>query len=178
MTATEKITKAEAEKLWRGLADAFESADKKIKCIIDTRAWEPLGYDNFIDAWNERIGNKTTLGTLAKAHVVWAFFDGGATEADVVKAIGVGDETASRWARERKAGVPASAASPTRPKANATTVRQHERAKPSQAHTVKVELTPEEYKDFTAQAKAAGVTLEGLAANALRNYFNALRAVA
>lgn len=43
--------KAQATRSWDDLRSAFTRLDEALQHIIDARAWEPLGYDSFAEAW-------------------------------------------------------------------------------------------------------------------------------
>lgn len=64
----------EAEALWVSLRSALVNAEAAIVEIIKTRAWEPLGYDTFAQAWNDRMRG-VKLAAACNTHIVYALLD-------------------------------------------------------------------------------------------------------
>lgn len=169
MTTRQNKEKAAAEALWASLREAFANAEAIIKQIIETKAWEPLGYASFAAAWNDRLAGMRLATDCMRAHVAYALFDSGLGVEDVVKATGIGDQSAKRLHEQRSNGVPPNQAS--------TRVRAYVRAKPSEARTLHVELTAGELESFKGIAAARGLDVQAEAVKALRKHFRALERV-
>lgn len=166
----EKRNVAKAEKLWSELRELFVNAEAKIKEIIETRAWEPLGYGSFAEAWNDRMAGVRLATDAARAYVVYALFDDGLDEGGVAAALppgsGVGPSAIKALRRQRSNGVPADFA----------VVREHLRAKPGEPRYVHVELSPDEYENFKAIAEKRNLNFASESAKAVRAHFRKLEA--
>ncbi len=158
-----------AEALWTSLHEAFTNAEKVIVQIIETRAWEPLGYKTFADAWNDRLKGMRLPTDTMRAHVVYAMFDSGLDADAIIRATGVGDASVAALARQRSSGVPAGLAT--------TRVRAHDRSNPSSPRFLHVELTPGELDTFKGIAESRGLDVQDEAIKALRKHFRSLERV-
>lgn len=160
-------TKPAANKLWNDLRGHLVKAEAAIEAIIDAKAWEPLGYASFAEAWADRMAGVRLATEEMRALVVYAMFADGLTDDEVVTATGYGSQVtkagASALRRQRSNGVPPSLAS--------TRVRSHLRRKPTEPARVHLEFTPTEYAAFKAAALRHGTTVEAVAAEAVREAF-------
>lgn len=170
MTAAKKLSSnsvQQAEALWSSLRDAFANAEKVIIEIISSKAWEPLGYKSFAEAWTDRMAGVPLATDVVRAHVVYALFDNGLDEVEAVQTLGIGSRVgvsaAKRLKEQHEAGVPPSMAS--------TRVRSHLRNRPSAPRTIHVPLSADEYAEFRDLALSRGVDVSELAAEVLREYF-------
>lgn len=161
-------TKRQANALWDSLHDHLVNAEKVIVQIVEAKAWEPLGYDTFAEAWSDRMEGVRLATEMARVHVVYALFGEGRTPAQVRDILGsqVGDAALEKLHKQHKAGVPADLAS--------TRVRAHERALPRPAGTIKVRVSPEEYDYYKSLAKALGRDVDDEAEKAVRAHFRRL----
>ncbi|MEA1796714.1 hypothetical protein [Rhodococcus qingshengii] len=161
-----------AEQLWSDLRGHFANAQEIISEIIATKAWEPLGYSTFAEAWTDRMAGVPLATEVVRAHVVYALFDDGLSEEEAVQALGIGSRVgisaAKRLKEQHELGVPAALAS--------TRVRSHFRNKPSPPKTIHVELSPDEYAEFKAIAIAREMDVAELASVAVREYFSKVMA--
>ena len=57
MITTKDPAVAVAENLWEALRSGFLGTEKTIVEIIKARAWEPLGYETFTDAWVKEVAD-------------------------------------------------------------------------------------------------------------------------
>lgn len=136
------ISKKKAETLWSDLRGNLLAAQDNISKIIATKAWEPLGYDTFTEAWTDRLGDLKLHGEL-RAVVVYAMFDEGATTADVtVSMAGVGPSTAKALKQAHGKGLDAKDAHTI---SNASQRRDRRTTGPNKPRTVFVSLTPADY---------------------------------
>ena len=145
-----KISKKAASELWDSLREALVNAEDSIKKIIAAKAWEPLGYDTFLDAWADRMQGVRLATNGMAAHVVYQMLSEGASDADIATAVtGVGGVTV-RTLREKKGrGIPPE-------NVNMHPVRRHERRNPAPPSVLKVELTAEEIGRYKALARVQG----------------------
>lgn len=158
-----------AEALWSSLRDAFANAEKIIVTICETKAWEPLGHASFAEAWTARLRGLRLTTDVMRAHVVYALFDSGLDVEEIIQATGVGDRSVAALARQRASGVPAGLAT--------TRVRAHDRALPSEARMLHVELSPGELETFKSIAASRGLDVQDEATKALRKHFRSLERV-
>ena len=49
------MNESEALNLWDELKRGFVNAERVLVRIINERAWEPLGYSSFNEAWTDRM---------------------------------------------------------------------------------------------------------------------------
>lgn len=166
-TRTSDIAAAEA--LWAELRSAFVNADKVVQRIVESRAWEPLGYDTFAQAWADRMRG-TRLGTAAMAaHVVYALIEDGLDREQALLTLGpscgVSPDRFDVIARQHGNGTLVG---------HVTVVRRHTREAPSLPHYVHVELTHDEWLHFRAVADGRGLDLADEATKAVRAHFHRL----
>ena len=161
------LTRAQAVDLWNSLKHHFVNAAVVIERIIETRAWEPLGYDSFSDAWNAQMGD-VTLAVEVRPHVVYQMLTEGYDYGAVAAAVrGVGRDRAESLDRQRRNGVPARDAS-------LSVVRRHMRRKPSAASTIHVEVGTIAMRRYQKIAEKRGTTVETIAAEAIAARFKEL----
>lgn len=104
---TKPITKTQAEALWEQLHEDFANAEERMKQIIITKAWEPLGYRSFHEAWAERMSD-ISIAAEVRPHVVYQMLNEGMTPEDIDDAVkGIGADIAESLQRQRDNGVPA-----------------------------------------------------------------------
>ena len=171
MTTTEY---EQAEALWADLRSALVNFEKALAAVIEARAWEPLGYDTFAQAWADRMRG-TRLGTAASAAtVVYALIDSGLSKDETLLTLGpssgVGPERFDVLARQKESGVPPELAT-THVRSGRSVVREHEREAPSEPHVVRIALTPDEYRHYKAIAERRGLDLASEARSALVAHF-------
>jgi len=164
--AVKQLSKTQALKMWANLRGHFVSAEKAIAEIIAAKAWEPLGFASFAEAWADRMQGVPLATDSIRAHVVYAMVEAGLDDAAVLAATGIGSQVGPRSVsalrRQKAAGVPAGMAS--------TRVRAHTRCKPSQPHIVRVSLQPSEYEAFRALSAELRTDPGELAAGLIREY--------
>lgn len=127
-----RLTKNQAESLWIDLRDNFLDAEKNIKTIIATKAWEPLGYKTFAEAWLFKLGD-VTLAAEVRRHVVYELLSENVGLGYIAEAVkGITPKSADFLNRQRKNGIPADQAS--------TVVREHDRKLPSKPDTLHIKV--------------------------------------
>lgn len=160
------VNQQQALKLWSELKQAFARIDLLVPQIIENRAWEPLGYDSFIEAWSAQLGDIDVSKAFLPA-VVYAMYDTGATVDEVAYAVhGVGVRTAELIKRQKQNGVPASCAT--------TTVREHQRKPPGARRHLQVDFGPATFQRLEAVAKRIGRPLSEIAREAILDRFEEL----
>lgn len=102
--APSKITKTYVEKLIKEAAQGLVTFEENIHEIIRVRAWNILGYDSFIDLWNDRFPN-TKLNVSIRGVVIDQMFQDGATDREVSKATKVTVEDVKHVRRKRELGM-------------------------------------------------------------------------
>lgn len=170
VTAIRKLTPAQATKLWSDLRGHFVNAEKKIIEIIEARAWEPLGFESFAEAWASKMEGVRLATDEVRAHVVYAMFSDGLSDEQINERLGVGsgvtDRQVKHLRRQKSNGVPPSLAS--------TRVRSHVRRNPSAPRTIHVELHSTEYARYQEIAKALDRDVADIALEAIRHAFEEL----
>jgi hypothetical protein len=160
------MTKKQAEALWSELREAFANTERVIIQIIQAKAWEPLGYKSFADAWKSRMAGVRLATDLARVHVVYAMFNESIPDADLIEAVGVGDEVLASLRSQFNNGVPADFAQ--------YRVRAHLRKSPSPACRIQIELSPDELVSFRGVTDSLGLDLTAEATRVVRNHFKRL----
>ena len=153
-----------AEQLWRDLRSGLLDVQKTIATIIAEKAWEPLGYASFTEAWSSRLADITIAPEL-RAHVVYEMFREGSTPDGVAAAMkGIGRESAEAFQREMENGVPAELA----------TGRKPPKTEPLPYVTVFVPVPRETHRAWQRVAKRNKVTLAEVALAALEEAIGAM----
>ena len=147
----------EAQKLWDNLRSSLLETEKNIRAIINTRAWEPLGYDSFAEAWRDNLSD-IELSTELRAVVVFAMFDDGASKSDVAKSVaGVGPTTVTALSNYHSKGFDA---------ADAAYLSFRKRPTPAPKNspkTIAITLSAEEHAALKASADAQGIPVKDAA---------------
>lgn len=168
------LSQKECEALWGQLRDHFASAEKVLISIIEDRAWFPLGYDTFSQAWNDRMKGVRLATEGVRAHVVYTLLAEGLDDREIRNVIGtqIGDTALVYLREQRDRGVPAGLAT--------TRVKAHDRSRfVAPPRFLRVELRTDELSAFTEIAAARGLDRDAEAAKAIRAHFARLeRAVA
>ena len=108
-----------------------------------------------------------TIATEMRPHVIYAMFNEGAQLDTIQAAIkGIGPRQLDVLKRQYNNGVPADLAT--------TIVREHPRQKPSAPKTIRVEVGAHTLAIYEKKAKKHGLTVDGIAAQAIRDRFNSL----
>lgn len=162
-----ELTRKQALALWGKLRQHFIDAAKVMEDIIDQRAWEPLGYGSFADAYTAQMGD-VTLAVEVRPHVVYQMLTEGYDYDSIAEKVkGIGRDRAESLDRQRRNGVPPRDAS-------MTVVRQHRRKHPSAAGFVHVEVGPIALKRYRAIAERFDTTVEQIANEAIAQRFKEL----
>ena len=147
--------------MWGSLRDHFANAADAIMAIIEARAWEPLGYSSFSQAWNAEMRD-VTLAQEIRAHVVYQLLEESVPVRDVADMVGgVGPTLAESFARQKNNGVPAGCA----------VVSEHLRRRPKQAGTLHVRVGATMLHEYRRIAALQGDTVEEIAREAIRERF-------
>ena len=151
------LSKMEAQQLWDNLRGSLLETEKNIRAIINTRAWEPLGYETFAEAWRDNLSD-IELSTELRAVVVFAMFDDGASKSDVAKSVaGVGPTTVTALADAHRKGFDA---------ADAAYLSFRKRRTPTPKNspkTIAITLSAEEHAALKASADAQGIPVKAAA---------------
>lgn len=174
MTVTTKTVQdpsvAWARSLWDRLKDAFAQTEKSIAELIAARAWEPLGYSTFAEAWKAEMKD-VELASQLRPHIVYQLFDEGMTPEEVAANVkGVGQDGAKALKSNKDNGVPANKAtrssSDTRVKVAATRAKAKA---PSQLpvddskRTITLSVDAAEYDQWYSVAKVLHKSVEAVA---------------
>ena len=182
---TRQLTAEEAADLWNSLRGYFVNAEKAIIEIIELRAWEPLGFETFAEAWESKMQGVKLATDFATATAVYLMYDEGLTRDEIAETLGhgsgIGHSQVDALIEDKELGVPPEAATPRRrrrrPNAagdNLTPVDPHWRRLPGRARRVHLEFTTLEYEAFTKIAKSLDTTVQEIAAEAVRQRFREL----
>ena len=158
------LSRQQAESMWAGLRDHFANAAAAIKQIISERAWEPLGYSSFAEAWkHEMYGQK--LAMEVRPHIVYQLLEESVPLQDVADMVGgIGPVLAESLARQRSNGVPADCA----------VVSEHLRRKAGPPGTIKIHVGATLLYEYKRIAALQGATVEEIVLEAAREKFASL----
>jgi len=158
------INKAKAQSLWADLRKHFANAENVIAQIVAEKAWEPLGYGSFAEAWIGEMSN-LTLPSEVRPHVVYQMLAEGWEPVDIAEAVkGVGPVTAEVLARQRRNGVPP----------NHAVVREHYRRRSAPASHIRINVGPTMLAEYHRIATVVGQSVEEIALEAVREKFREL----
>jgi len=164
---TLELSQKQATLLWSKLRQHFINAATVIEEIIERRAWEPLGYESFTEAWHSQMEG-VTLAVEVRPHVVYQMLtEGYDYDAIAEKVKGIGRDRAESLDRQRRNGVPARDAS-------MSVVREHLRKQPSAAAYVHVPVGPIALRRYREIAEKREMTVEQIAAEAIAARFEEL----
>lgn len=152
------ISKEQAEELFARLNDRLNDAEAILVEVIKAKAWEPLGYPSFVDAWNARIHCRLAT-TAMKGHVIYAALDEGLDRDEIVATFRVPDSQVDLAIQAKRQGIPPE---------GYTWVRQHPRRRErAPDRIIRVEFSPSEYAYLRDIAKQHKIDLAELARKAL-----------
>lgn len=153
--------KAHATALWDALRQHFTNAADTIRAIIEDRAWEPLGYLSFAEAWGREMKD-VSLADEVRAHVVYQLLEDRVPLQDIPDMVGgIGPVMAEGLARQRRNGVPADCA----------VVREHLRRPPSQPDTLRIKLGATMLYEYRRAARLQNESVEEIAKEAIAARF-------
>lgn len=159
-----KLTKKASAALWDELREGFINIEQTIIKIIEAKAWEPLGYESFAEAWADRMDGVRLAGEV-RAHVVYAMLAEGENAENISSNTGIGVGSVKDLKRQKSNGVPPEAA---------TLVRQHTRGQQRPPYRLIVEFSPEEREEFSEACKVYGLDMTAEATEAVRAHFERL----
>ena len=159
-----RLDRRQAEAMWGALRDHFANAANSIKEIIAARAWEPLGYASFAEAWKHEMYG-VTLAMEVRPHIVYQLLEESVPLQDVADMVGgVGSALAESFARQRSNGVPADCA----------VVSEHLRKKAGPPGVIKIRVGATLLYEYKRIAALQGETVEEIVMEAAREKFAAL----
>jgi hypothetical protein len=166
VTSCNEITAADAQQLWGELRQHFANAENVIQQIVAQKAWEPLGYGSFAEAWAAEMSN-LSLPAEVRPHVVYQMLAEGWEPIDVAAAVkGVGPQTAAALARQRRNGVPP----------NHAVVREHYRRPAAPPSHIRISVGTTMLGEYHRIALVVGQSVEEIALEAVRERFRELAA--
>lgn len=91
------MNKTQAQALWNRLRSGLLGVEQSLKEIVENRAWEPLGYASFSEAWKAELAGLKLAGAV-QASAVLALYSSGATAEEVQEVVeGVGPKKAKAY---------------------------------------------------------------------------------
>lgn len=157
----EAITRTTAAELWVSLRNSFAVTTSTIEKIIETKAWEPLGYSSFREAWTEEIGLDEPMSQTVVDMVAVRFALEGADDSELLSLKGIGPKKLHGVKIAASVGLD----KPVQRRATQASL-------PGPSRRISVEFTPEERERFTALAEADGSNLTREAEKAIRSWFS------
>lgn len=149
------ISRTKALELWKKLHNGLVITQEAIEEIIERKAWEPLGYGTFEEAWTAQVG-AITLAAELRPHVIYQMFAEGLTPEQVAERVrGVGRDRAESLHRQRRNGVPPGDAS-------MYVRREHEARMPSAPSIIHIPVGVTRMKRLHRIAKRQDKSLEDI----------------
>lgn len=170
------ITQRQATKLWEQLRSHFVNAQKVIEEIIETQAWEPMGYASFAEAWAAQMFD-ITIASEIRPYVVYQMITEGASDEQVAAHVkGMGRDRAAALRRQRGNGVPARLASMSTRDPESSVVREHLRKKRGPAEELHIHAGVVMLRRWNRDADKLGISLHDIAVQAINEKLRALKA--
>jgi hypothetical protein len=167
-TKSKPLSPRQAEALWSELRGVFVNAEKAILNIQENKAWEPLGFDTFAQAWDAKMRG-VKLAVAAKNAVIYALIEDDLDNSQASQITGTPVPVVQRLREQKSNGIPSNLAS--------TQVRSHFRAKPSAPVRLSVELPHDELANYKAMCEARGISMKDEALKAVRSHFRRLERI-
>ena len=163
------MDKTTAEQLWTRLSDGLNDVEATLIEIIESKAWEPLGYASFTDAWNDRLKDSRLANRtdMLRAHVVYALFAEGLTDEEVIVLAKVPDARVKNLRAAVAANVPAERAAGYKAEPTAKVTR----STPETRSGLRLEFSAQELVYWNATIEDDEL-LHELAADAVRSRLN------
>lgn len=155
------ISKTEAAELWVSLRASFTVTTATIARIVETKAWEPLGYSSFREAWTEEVGLDEAMSPAVVDMVAVRFALEGAPDEEILSVKGVGPSKLRAVKVAARVGLD-----------KPVLRRATQAALPGPTRRVSVDFRPEERERFVALSEATGSTLQREADKAIRAWFD------
>lgn len=177
------MNRNKAEQLFNQLKNSLLEVEAVLQDIIETRAWEVLGYTSFAQAWDDRIAPLgLSITRELRGQVIYAMFDNGDSVEDISDAVsGVSQNTVEQMKKAKEQGVSAksSEAHVRAMNRKPVKVKEFERSLPSQRNSIHLEgFKSEELDDWKQYAAKTGQVYPEMLKQAVRLGMNTLKMVA
>lgn len=162
--------KDNAEQLVQQLRQGLIATQDALEKIIQQQAWKDLGYETFLELWEDRLGDVKLTGVM-RATVVYALFDEGATEIEVATRVqGVGGSTVNALRQAHNHGLTPKQAEIHSHRVH---VRSHPRKLPTKRNGVYLDgFTDKEIKRWNELAEDLEIDRNEMLREALREAMN------
>jgi hypothetical protein len=170
----------DAIKLWDQLRMGLFLVTDTIEKIIEQRAWEPLGYESFFEAWDDKMSDISLAKEIQIRAVYQMLAEGVDVDRIAMANKGIGPGTVENIKRERENGVPAELAkglpsrgrrTPPPPFSKPIYVRPHGREKASPDSVIKIDVGPTMFAEYARIAKKLGRSVPDIAKEAIEAKF-------
>ena len=167
-TGMTTISKRKAEALWVSMGEALTDFEAALGEVIEARAWEPLGYQSFFEAWADRMAGYRLSSMIGKATVVYQMLDEGIAVNEIaMSAPGLGPAQVAKLAQKKANSVPTSHAT-TGERPTVTKRRECWVNSPTEARTLHIKPSKQDYDKFCKIALELGISNESLGKEAVR----------
>lgn len=162
--------KDNADQLVQQLRQGLIATQDALEKIIQQQVWKDLGYDTFVELWEDRLGDIEVTGVM-RASVVYAMFNDGATEVEVATTVnGVGAKTVASLKQAHVGGLTVKQAEVH---ARRIQVRLHHRKLPTKRNGIYLDgFTDKELKRWGELAEDLQVDRNEMLRDALREAMN------
>jgi hypothetical protein len=160
---TKRTTQAQADSLFTGVLAGWVTLTDGLTDIVARKAWKPLGYPTFVDAWRERLSD-LSLSVKALTIAVYAMLDESTPEEIAAVVEGITIEGIESLIRQRDNGVPEESASPFRGRRRAPQT------------TIFIHVGAERHAYYEELARLADRTLTEIATKAVEDAFAQIEA--
>lgn len=160
------ITANEAQRLVNTLRISLEMSEETLQRIVETKAWEALGYESFRAMWDSEIGGNIELTALTRAVIVYEMIDEASPEIEQADKL---LDTSSNFIEAIKQAHKIGFTAPQAAIHGETIVRQHTRRPRGTANSVSIgKLEPTELLRWKEFAKSRKVKTSEMFRDALR----------
>ena len=168
----------EAMRLWDQLRMGLFLVEDTIQKIIEQKAWEPLGYESFFEAWDDKMSDISLAKEIQIRAVYQMLAEGVDADRIAMSVKGIGPATLENIKRERQSGTPPELATglpPRPPRSKASNkpvyVPPHFREKPSPDSVIKIDVGPTMFAEYARIAKRLGRSVPDIAKEAIEAKF-------
>lgn len=168
------MNRTEAEVLWGRLDTLLSNLFETISEIIDTKAWEPLGFSSFTEAWDSTDKRKWSFAQDVKNLVVYHMISEGKSDAEIAELINdYGPPRVGNLRRQRKAGFPPEKANPYADPTKTVKVKPFVRRPPGVTMNIPpVTLSDFDYNRAVTVMEKGNITRKELATRAIISYLD------
>ncbi|HKS94584.1 MAG TPA: hypothetical protein VJV74_00460 [Terriglobia bacterium] len=162
--------------LWDQLRVGLFLVEDTIQKIIEQKAWEPLGYDSFFEAWDDKMSDISLAKEIQIRAAYQMLAEGVDADRIAMSVKGIGPRTVENIKRERENGLTADQARGAAPRTSATRDKPNFRRStftkdPEPRSVIKIDVGPTMFAEYARIAKKLGRSVPDIAKEAIEARF-------